>query len=242
MKTKSYPIAIVLIVLVSCPAISDWVEDFDVVNPNDYEFAGNCDQCGFWLGDESEFLITPPEGSHYGRIVYLVEHSLGAFDARIDFKLEGNADGIVFVWTVDPWAGFTEGGGGGLNWEDGVGFGVEVDLYPNYQDPETPHIALMKDGCYSGNVLAWSSQPSVNNGLWHSLHIVNDLGHVMVYLDDMAVIDTIIEDYIPEVGYFRISGSTGAAYADQRIDNVLVHADLPVSQRTASWGLVKALY
>jgi len=241
MKTQ---VTAVIALLIVASSNADWFEDFASPDMNDYELAGNCEQCGAWIESEGEFQLTPPEQARYGRIVYLVEHSLGVFDARFDFKLEGEADGIVFVWTVDPWAGFTEGGGGGLNWEDGIGYGVEVDIWGNYQDPVTqePHVALMMDGCYSGNVLAWSYQPSVNNGLWHALRITNDLGHVMVYLDDVLVIDTIIEGYVPEVGYFRISGSTGAAFADQRIDNVIVEADLPVAIRESTWGLIKATY
>ncbi len=215
---------------------ADWIEDFTTFNEDEYH--NGC--WPGWIESQGVYQMSDNIEGGGGRFIQLLEHNLSSFEVQFDFMISGLADGINFVWSEDAWVG--DFPGECIYWCNGIGYALELDIFYNSpHDPTTSdHIALLENGTL--NPVAWSAQPSISNGQWHRINLVNLEGSVAVYYDNDLIIEHVFADYIGGVGNFRFSASGGSLHADQFIDNIQVTAALPVSTTASSWSMVKSLY
>jgi hypothetical protein len=176
--------------------------------------------------------LTAPATGQYGSIFLDTTLNATSFNASFDFLIgEINwpygSDGITFAWVTTAGLG---GGGGSLGFEGLNGYMVEFDTYLNYDfDPldagifnnpshldDTNHIAVATTVF---SPLAYSASPEMEETGWHHVDIAFDNGHIQVQMDSIEYLNYVIGGYTGFDAYFGFTGSTGASYSRQLIDN-----------------------
>ncbi|WDP88971.1 MAG: PEP-CTERM sorting domain-containing protein [Desulfobacter sp.] len=170
--------------------------------------------------------LTAPSTSQIGSIFLDTKLNATSFDVSFDFFIsEPNrpfcGDGLTFAWVQNKGLG---GGGGYLGFEGLNGYMVEVDTYWNepYNDgveyylDRASHIAV---GQSVMTPLSLSETPDMVNTGWHHADIVFNNGSIQVLMDGTKYIDYVISGYAGFDAYFGFTGSTGASYSRQLIDN-----------------------
>lgn len=142
----------------------------------------------------------------------------------------GGADGIVFAFA--PLYNYPESGGGTLNFDGCLGYGVEFDTYQNSErsDRSPEHVALIKDQSSNHLVSEILAPPTLEDGRWHDLRIRFRAGIVEVFIDGTRRLDAAIPDFTAFDGYFGFTSATGFAWNEHRIDNVSL--SLPTRRAT----------
>jgi len=138
-------------------------------------------------------------------------------------------DGITFAWATSPGIG---GGGGELGFTGLNGYMVEFDTYWNsgydpadtlYNGDDTDHVAV---GTEVSSTLAYAILPEMEENGWHHIDVAFDNGLIQVAFDGIEYINYSIADYVGFDAYFGFTGSTGASFSRQLIDNF----DLTINQ------------
>ena len=165
---------------------ADWIENFTTFNEDEYYIWGTPG----WGEAEGVYQLSDDIGG--GKLIQLLEHNLDSFEIQFDFWISGTADGMNFIWSEDAWVG--DFPGECIYWCNGIGYALELDIYYNSpHDPTTSdHIALLENGTL--NPVAWSAQPSISNGQWHRINLVNIEGSVAVYYDNELIIEHVFAD------------------------------------------------
>lgn len=185
---------------------------------------------GVWSRDGSarldggNMLLTPSEGSKVGRIL-LNRDVTGPFVAEFDYRManpgNGGADGMVFMFYKDK--NYAPSGGGGLGFNASGGYGIEFDGYsnPDQGDPNSNHVALIQRDT-SHHLSTCSSLPySRYDGRWHHAKVTVDGGSVTVDVDGTRVLSW-TGGLDRSYGGIGFAAATGGAWADHRIDNVVI--------------------
>ncbi|MBR9977166.1 MAG: choice-of-anchor D domain-containing protein [Bacteroidetes bacterium] len=187
-------------------------------------------------------ILTPDRDSQTGRLflptmlpVDYFDVSFRAWFGGITASNGGGADGIVFIFA--PLFDYPETGGGTLNFDGCLGYGVEFDTYHNtgLGDRSQEHVAVIKE--YSSNHLISEvlATPTLKDEHWHTLRIRFRAGTVDVFIDGVQRLSTIISDFYPFDGFFGFSSATGFAFNEHRIDDIAL--SLP-SRSSADFGIV----
>ena len=179
--------------------------------------------------------LTAPASGESGSIFLDTTLNATSFNASFDFRISElysgvyGGDGITFAWVTAPGVG---GGGGQLGFEGLDGYMVEFDTYwNNGDDPndtligsdDTNHIAVAKTVT---SPLAYSNTPEMEETGWHHVNIAFNNGLIQVQMDGTEYINYDIGGYTGFDAYFGFTGSTGASYSRQLIDNF----DITVNQ------------
>jgi PKD repeat protein len=173
-------------------------------------------------------VLTEAVGGQTGRI--LLRHGIATpFNVEFRYRAGGGsgADGFVLMFYKDP--NYMPCGAGDFgftvvpNCDPVPGYGIEFDSWnnPNYNDPSSAHIALIKD--HPRNHLAWFNDPRVNDNQWHDVRVVVGVGSVTVAVDGGQVLawqGTLDRTYAG-LGF---GAGTGAASDWHIIDDVVVGA------------------
>lgn len=164
-----------------------------------------------------------------------------SFDFNFDINLGNHdsdgADGLVFV--LQPISTSVGTTGGGLGYE-GIfpAVGVTVDTWQNNEnnDPVYDHIAIQLNGDIghsstnniAGPVTAISGNDNIEDGNWHSLHIIWDVPtKTLTVLVDGVLRVSAVKDFVTDVFsgnpmvYWGFTGSTGGAKNWQRFRTAL---------------------
>ncbi len=179
--------------------------------------------------------LTAPIAGQAGSIFLNTTLNATSFNASFDFwNAEPYAgiyggDGITFAWVTTPGVG---GRGGELGFTGLTGYMVEFDTYwnsgydPNdtrYNSDDPDHIAVATTVV---SPLAYSKTPEMEQTGWHHVDIAFSNGLIQVQMDDIEYINHLIGGYVGSDAYFGFTGSTGASYSRQLIDNF----DITVNQ------------
>ncbi|TSA42684.1 MAG: PKD domain-containing protein [Chitinophagaceae bacterium] len=164
-----------------------------------------------------------------------------SFDFNFDINLGNHdsdgADGLVFV--LQPISTSVGTTGGGLGYE-GIfpAVGVTVDTWQNNEnnDPVYDHIAIQLNGDIghsstnniAGPVTAISGNDNIEDGNWHSLHIIWDVPtKTLTVLVDGVLRVSAVKDFVTDIFsgnpmvYWGFTGSTGGAKNWQRFRTAL---------------------
>ncbi len=164
-----------------------------------------------------------------------------SFDFNFDINLGNHdsdgADGLVFV--LQPISTSVGTTGGGLGYE-GIfpAVGVTVDTWQNNEnnDPVYDHIAIQLNGDIghsstnniAGPVTAISGNDNIEDGNWHSLHIIWDVpSKTLTVLVDGVLRVSAVKDFVTDIFsgnpmvYWGFTGSTGGAKNWQRFRTAL---------------------
>ncbi len=235
-------------------ALGDWETDFSTFDAACYYLESNAPDCAVWEPDQQRFRLTCHSGARYGLIIQraespvtnrVVQHQFEEFSAEFVFKIDGTADGIVFIWSDEPMRG--RGMGGSLGWDSASGYGVELDCHRNlpHNDPSGSHIALMHDGI--DDHLAYADVSSIQDGNWHTVSVYKSGTFISVHYDGTEVFNyTLAEDEVTS-GQFKFSAATGSLSAGQYLDSINitcaeVNNERVAAAQTSTWSAVKMLY
>lgn len=147
------------------------------------------------------------------------------FDVFLGYNNSPGADGIAFV--LQPISTSVGSTGGGLGYE-GItpAVGVTIDTYQNgnNNDPAEDHIAIQLNGDLNHNsvnniagpVTALNGNSNIEDGRWHSLHIVWDaVSKTLTAYVDGSLRVSVVKDFVTDVFagnplvYWGFTGSTG---------------------------------
>jgi len=236
---------------ISSVAMGDWVTDFSTFEAPAYYLEANADDCAVWVPSQQCFRLTSGAQERYGIIIQRAEsatanqeiqHLFAEFSAEFAFRIDGAADGIIFVWSDEPMVSKVDIGGY-LGWREGRGYGVEVDCWHNSfaNDPSGTHIALMRDG--PTNHLAYADVPSIHDGTWHTVGVYKSGNFISVHYDDAELFNYTLAENDVVSGQFRFSAATGGFSAVQDVDNIqIVCAGPIVVTKSITWGGIKVLF
>ncbi len=177
----------------------------------------------------NEYRITDSVNTQSGSVWNNTKIDLTqSFDFNFDVFLgynDGGADGIAFV--LQPISTSVGSSGGGMGYE-GItpAVGVTVDTYQNgiNNDPFYDHIAYQLNGDISHNTLNNIAGPvtvingndNIEDGAWHSLHIVWDaITKTLTTYVDGSLRLTAVKDFVTDVFsgdplvYWGFTGATG---------------------------------
>ena len=178
----------------------------------------------------NEYRLTDAVNTQSGSVWNNIKIDLTQpFDFNFDVFLGNNnspgADGIAFV--MQPISTSVGSTGGGLGYE-GItpAVGVTIDTYQNgnNNDPAEDHIAIQLNGDISHNtanniagpVSALNGNSNIEDGRWHSLHIVWDTaGKTLTAYVDGSLRVSVVKDFVTDVFsgnplvYWGFTGSTG---------------------------------
>jgi hypothetical protein len=190
---------------------------------------------GNTLPNSGSIQLTAPLESQSGSIFLDTTLNATSFNASFDFwngeprySVYGG-DGITFAWVTAAGVGF---GGGELGFTSLSGYMVEFDTYWNsgydpgdtlYNGDDTDHIAV---GTSVASPLVYSNTVEMEETGWHHVDIAFDNGSIQVAMDGIQYIDYVISGYTGFDAYFGFTGSTGASYSRQLIDNL----DITINQ------------
>jgi len=192
--------------------------------------------------------LTEPAGGQSGSIFLNTPLNSTGFNASFDFwngepyfGVYGG-DGITFAWVTTPGVG---GGGGELGFTGLDGYMVEFDTYWNagydppdtqYNSDDTDHIAV---ATAVASPLAYSNTPEMEETGWHHVDIAFDNGQIQVQLDGIEYINHVINGYTGSDAYFGFTGSTGASFSRQLVDNFEINVvPLPATLPLLGAGLL----
>lgn len=174
-------------------------------------------------------VLTPEEPERAGRLFLPSPRHVETFDASFrawfghsDAANLSGADGIVFVFA--PRFDYPESGGGTLNFDGCLGYGVECDTYMNddLDDRSQEHVAVIRDRSGNHLISELLAVPTVEDARWHPLRIRFRSGDIEVYIDGTRRLDTVITDFTPFEGYFGFASATGFAFNEQRVDDIVL--------------------
>ena len=215
-----------------------WADTFSAPPPPSY-FLGSATSIDTNAGYAR---LTPDAESQSGRLMLTellrVEHFDMQFRGWFGRSTAANgsgADGIVFLFA--PLFDYAESGGGTLNFDGCLGYGVEFDTYQNSElgDRSEEHVAVIKDGSWNHLQSEILAAPTLEDSRWHDLRIRFRAGLIEVFIDGTRRLDTQIADFFPFDGFFGFSSATGFAYNEHRVDDVTL--SLP-SRLSADLGAV----
>ncbi|MBR2189825.1 MAG: Ig-like domain-containing protein [Eubacterium sp.] len=168
---------------------------------------------------DGSITLTPPEYWKSGSIWF--SNSFPATDGMtvtFQYKITegedaslGYADGIVLNFATTEGVG---AGGQDLGFVGGDAYGVELDSYQNGNDPEKPHVAIIKETV--SNHLAVQEYPDVITAKWRPVKVVYKKKTLSVYVDNKLIVK---QDGIElaEQLYVGVSAATGDGYSRQMI-------------------------
>ncbi|MDH7514426.1 MAG: hypothetical protein QHI48_00935 [Bacteroidota bacterium] len=204
---------------------STWEDSFVSFRPSLYRLGVNTS----YDPAAGDILLTPSAPAQSGRL-YL--HRPLFFDfADITFTaylgirtsaVRGGADGIVFA--LSRLVDYVPTGGGSLDFDGCLGYGIEFDTYENGErnDPWEEHIAVISQNT-STHLRAERMLPGeLKSGTKHDIRISFALGAVRVFLDGTERLTYTIPAYAPFLGYAGFTASTGASFNEHRIDDIVV--------------------
>ncbi|MDX9759966.1 MAG: hypothetical protein RBU27_12475 [Bacteroidota bacterium] len=200
-----------------------WRESFSTTPTHPYHL-GSASRLDPVLGNA---VLTPPEESRAGRLFLRRLLPIDRFDLSFRGWFGGStnengtgADGIVFVFA--PLFDFPENGGGTLNFDGCLGYGVEFDTYHNADrgDRSPEHVALIKDESANHLVSELLTPGTLENDSWHDLRVRFRAGFVEVFIDGVRRLDHRIADFTAYEGFFGFTSATGFAWNEHRIDDV----------------------
>ncbi|MDT8325412.1 MAG: L-type lectin-domain containing protein, partial [Bacteroidota bacterium] len=214
-----------------------WQEDFAAFDSSPY-YLGNDSRHDAASGS---MLLTPEEAARSGRLFLTRRLPVDYFDMRFRARFGVNAafngsgaDGIVLVCAAVY--DYPPNGGGALDFDGCLGYGVEFDTYqnPDRNDPSPEHVAVLKDR--SDNHLHHETLvvPTVEDGGWHDILVRFRNGYVEAWLDGVRRLDHDITAFFPYDGYFGFTSATGSAFNEHRIDDVSL--SMP-TRRSTDFGL-----
>ena len=209
-----------------------WEEDFSTFDSSRY-YTGTNSRHDTATGT---FILTEAQQAQAGRLFLTRRLPIDVFDLsfRASFGVNsptngGGADGIVsiFAGVYD----YPSNGGGALDFDGCLGWGVEWDTYlnPDRDDPSEQHVAVIRDE--SGNHVFSSGLPlnALEDDAWHDIRLRFRDGDLECWLDGTSRLQADIVTFWPFDGYFGFSSATGAAFNEHRIDDV----QLSMPTRTA---------
>jgi len=188
------------------------------------------------------YTLTPDDFTRSGSVWNNNKINLSvSFDFNFDINLGNHdsdgADGLVFV--LQPISTSVGTTGGGLGYE-GIfpAVGVTVDTWQNgnNNDPVYDHIAIQLNGDIghsstnniAGPVTAISGNDNIEDGNWHSLHIIWDVPtKTLTVLVDGVLRVSAVKDFVTDIFsgnpmvYWGFTGSTGGAKNWQRFRTAL---------------------
>jgi len=187
-------------------------------------------------------VLTPYEQSQSGRIflprLLSMEYFDVSFRGRFGFNGSANnsgADGIVFV--MGALYDYPPSGGGALDFDGCLGYGIEFDTYDNddRNDRSPEHIAVIKDE--SGNHLISETLvvPTLEDDAWHRILIRFRDGRVEAFLDGVSRLTYDIPAFSAYDGFYGFSSATGSAFNEHRIDDIRL--ELP-TRTSMDFGVV----
>jgi len=174
-------------------------------------------------------VLTQAAPAQAGKLFYRRRTNIDVFDAsfKASFGVRtsmngGGADGIVFVFA--PVAEYTAGGGGSLNFDGCLGYGVEFDTYMNTErsDPSEEHIGIIQNVSSNHLHTVTLVPTTLKNGGMHDILIRFRNGAVQVWLNGVLRLTHFISGYTPLDGYFGVTSACGAAFNEHRIDDMRV--------------------
>lgn len=216
-----------------------WSESFTTTPPpGRYHFGGaaQVDLAG------GHVMLTPEAESRSGRLFLRRLLPVSVFDLSFrgwfgSAANGGGADGIVAVFA--PLYDHPPNGGGALDFDGCLGYGVEFDTYQNEDlaDRSQEHVAVIKD--VSSNHLRSETlaSPTLEDERWHVLRVRFRSGTVEVFVDGQRRLDMQITDFFPFDGFFGFTSATGFAFNEHRIDDISL--SLP-TRRGTDLGVVSA--
>ncbi len=206
------------------------------------------DSSPYYLGTDSrhdaataEMVLTPEEAARSGRLFLARRLPIEYFDMRFRARFGVNAsfngsgaDGIVMVFAAVY--DYPPTGGGALDFDGCLGYGVEFDTYQNADrnDPSPEHVAVLKDRSDNHLHHETLAVPTVEDGGWHEILIRFRGGYVEAWLDGVRRLNTDIAGFFPFDGYFGFTSGTGSAFNEHRIDDVSLSAP---TMRSTDYGL-----
>lgn len=214
-----------------------WEEDFSSFDAGSY-FLGTNSRHDAANGN---FILTPEEPAQAGRLYLLRRLPINTFDlsfrARFGVNTPANqsgADGIAFV--MGAVYDYPSAGGGTLNFDGCVGFGMEFDTYENsgQNDPSQEHIALLRDR--ADNHLQYETlvPGTLEDGNWHTLQVRFHDGYIEGWIDGVRRLNTSILNFFPYDGYFGFTAATGSAFNEHRIDDISLSAPTRISMNAGT--------
>ena len=211
-----------------------WSESFTSAPPPGRYHLGSATRLDLAAGHA---VLTPDAESQAGRLFLRELHPVAHFD--LSFRgwfgtsnggNGGGADGIVAVFA--PLYDYAESGGGALNFDGCLGYGVEFDTYQNDDlgDRAAEHVAVIKDLTSNHLRSELLGAPTLEDGAWHVLRIRFREGAVEVFVDGQRRLDMVITDFYPFDGFFGFASATGFAFNEHRIDDIAL--SLPTRRGT----------
>jgi hypothetical protein len=215
-----------------------WDEDFTTFSP-----------AGRFLGTHSThdaasgtMILTPEARARSGRLFFTRLLPVSYFDLSFRARFgvnasfnESGADGIVAVLAAVY--DYPPTGGGALNFDGCLGYGLEFDTYqnPDRNDPSPEHIAIIKDR--SDNHLHHETLvvPTLEDGAWHEILIRFRNGYIEAWLDGTRRLNRDIPGFFPFDGFFGFSSATGSAYNEHRIDDIRLSLPTRAATDFGAW-------
>lgn len=193
--------------------------------------------------------LTASAAGQYGSIFLDTPLYAASFNASFDFYIDSTGpsgsyrgDGLTFAWVTSPGLG---GGGGELGFTGLTGYIVEFDTYWNegYEPlssklfwDQSNHIAVAQ--AVNAPLSLADTPEMVGNG-WHKVDILFNNGLIQVEMDGTEFINHTLSGYIGSDAYFGFTGSTGASYSRQLIDNFEINVvPIPTSIILLGSGLL----
>jgi len=205
-----------------------WLEDFTSLNQARYFQSGNClslDSADGWI------QLTTDSAYCASRLFFDTSTLIDEFTAEFDFRIRtgsgSGADGFTFAFVESydyPAVGANPVAGSGkwLGIEGASGCAVEFDTYYNSEsDPDFDnHVAVIRDSVT--NHLLVAESPNLEDGAWHHVQVVFDMGEIWIYLDGDLVASGVVPDFAPFEGFLGFTAATGGHTSTHEIDNVRV--------------------
>ncbi len=166
--------------------------------------------------------LTPVATNQAGRLYLRDQFWMDNFTVQFDFYMGGGsgADGIVFAFTQSHNYGRSDGGS--LDFAGATGYGIVLNTYSNAGDPSEECLGLVRNGPNSYLSYWLAPNGALEGGIWRTVRVTNESGHVRVWLDDTLRINYQIANYQPFAGYFGFTAATGGSTNYHRIDNFFI--------------------
>ena len=242
MKTSRQLLALTLSVFVMlsgsyATAQTEIVEEFVPLIEDSFQV-----NSGFWdiyggaaLTGQGTMQLTAPLPNQTG-IVWLKQPIRPPYHVEFQYRISTDvysepADAFVFMFNKKP---FTEPQLDVLNnlgIEEGNGYGIEFDTYPNTDyrafDPDYRHVALWKNTPYhywpmnESTTLQLVEHQSMVDGNWHHVRIEVNVDGVRMFDNNELFIDWNgeLDNTFNHIGFMA---TTGGHYSAHEIDNVVI--------------------
>ncbi len=200
-----------------------WEDDFSAYDASRYYVGVSSyhDPAG------QDLVLTPGAIGQTGRLflpqLLPIDYCDVSFRARFGYNgttNSGGADGIVFV--LGALYDYAPTGGGQLNFDGCLGYGVEFDTYENgdRSDPHPEHIAVIKERTDNHLHSETLVVPTLEDNGWHRILIRFRGGRVHVFLDNVSRFDHTIANFFPFDGFYGFVSATGTSFNEHRIDDI----------------------